>query len=193
MAGDPRVPRAAVLRAGLTPSAAVVLVAGVVTAFVLADAFEGAHRILGWVVACSVVALLIDPVVSFVSRLLPRWLSVVLVLIAILSVIAVLVTGLATDLLESVDDLKDSAERLRTSAWDRFVSIFAESQLKAQLETAQGLDWISRSLKAISEVDIKQSVIDLFGFLTGRSGGPAVPPKAPPRDRKGRSPLRDRA
>jgi X-X-X-Leu-X-X-Gly heptad repeat protein len=75
---------------------------------------------------------------------------------------------------KALDDLKDSAERLRTSAWDRFVSIFAESQLNAQLETAQGLDWISRSLKAISEVDVKQSVLDLFGFVTGRSGGPAV-------------------
>ena len=42
------------------------------------------------------------------------------------------------------------------------------------METAQGLDWISRSLKAISEIDIKQSVLELFGFVTGRSGGPAV-------------------
>jgi hypothetical protein len=81
---------------------------------------------------------------------------------------------LTNDQAKALDDLKDSAERLRTSAWDRFVSIFAESQLKAQLETAQGLDWISRSLKAISEVDIKQSVLDLFGFVTGRSGGAAV-------------------
>ena len=81
---------------------------------------------------------------------------------------------LTNDQAKALDDLKDSAERLRTSAWDRFVSIFAESQLKAQLETAQGLDWISRSLKAISEIDIKQSVLDLFGFVTGRSGGPAV-------------------
>ena len=81
---------------------------------------------------------------------------------------------LTNDQAKALDDLKDSAERLRTSAWDRFVSIFAESQLNAQLETAQGLDWISRSLKAISEVDVKQSVLDLFGFVTGRSGGPAV-------------------
>ena len=81
---------------------------------------------------------------------------------------------LTNDQAKALDDLKDSAERLRTGAWDRFVSIFAESQLKAQLETAQGLDWISRSLKAISEIDIKQSVLELFGFVTGRSGGPAV-------------------
>ena len=74
---------------------------------------------------------------------------------------------LTNDQAKALDDLKDSAERLRTSAWDRFVSIFAESQLKAQLETAQGLDWISRSLKAISEIDIKQSVLELFGFVTG--------------------------
>ena len=81
---------------------------------------------------------------------------------------------LTNDQAKALDDLKDSAERLRTSAWDRFVSIFAELQLKAQFETAQGLDWISRSLKAISEIDIRQSMLDLFGFVTGRSGGPAV-------------------
>ena len=79
---------------------------------------------------------------------------------------------LTNDQAKALDDLKDSAERLRNSAWDRFVSIFAELQLKAQLETAQGLDLISHSLKAISEVDVKQSVLDLFGFVTGRSAAP---------------------
>lgn len=117
---DAPTPRAATLRAGLTPGAAVLLVSSVVTAFVLADAFVLAHRTIGWVVACSVVALLIDPVVTFVSRLLPRWLAVIVVLIGVLSVIAALVAGLATDLLDSVDDLEASAPVAAESLQERY-------------------------------------------------------------------------
>jgi predicted PurR-regulated permease PerM len=117
---DATVPRAATLRAGLTPGAAVLVVAAVVTAFVLADAFELAHRTFGWVVACSVVALLIDPVVGFVSRVLPRWLSVIVVLIGVLAVIAVLVAGVATDLLDSLDELKESAPVAADSLQERY-------------------------------------------------------------------------
>ncbi|HEU4841176.1 MAG TPA: AI-2E family transporter [Ilumatobacteraceae bacterium] len=119
MAEQP-VPRAAVVRAGLTPSAAVLVVGAVVTAFVLAGAFELAHRTAGWVVACSVVALLIDPLVTAVSRVLPRWLSVIVVLLLVMAVIAVLVTGLASDLLDSLDDLKENAPVAAQSLQDRY-------------------------------------------------------------------------
>jgi predicted PurR-regulated permease PerM len=107
-AGTPRVP-ARILRAGLTPGSAALLVAAVLTAFVLANAFELAHRTIGWVVACSVVALLIDPVVDVVARAIPRWLAVIAVLLVVLGVIAALVVGLAHDLLNSIDELKDNA------------------------------------------------------------------------------------
>ena len=92
------VPRAVIVRAGLTPGAAVLVVAAVVTAFVLADAFVLAHRTIGWVVACSVVALLIDPLVDFVDRLLPRWIAVIVVLLGVLAVVAAVTVGLANDL-----------------------------------------------------------------------------------------------
>jgi predicted PurR-regulated permease PerM len=112
--------RGAVLRIGLTPGGAVMLVAAVVAAFALADAFEAAHRTIGWVVACSVVALLLDPVVTFVARLLPRWLSVVLVLIVMLAGISALVAGVATDLNDSLDDLKESVPAAARSLQDRY-------------------------------------------------------------------------
>lgn len=117
---DAQVPRASVLRAGLTPGAAVLVVGAVVTAYVLADAFVLAHRTLGWVVACSVVALLIDPGVTFVSRVLPRWISVVVVLIAVLGAIAVLVAGVATDLIDSLDELKENAPVAAESLQERY-------------------------------------------------------------------------
>jgi predicted PurR-regulated permease PerM len=114
------VSRGAIVRVGLTPGTAAMLVGAVVTAFVLAGAFELAHRTIGWVVACSVVALLIDPVVTLVSRVLPRWLSVVLVLIVMLAVIAALVAGVATDLNDSLDDLKSSAPAAAESLQERY-------------------------------------------------------------------------
>jgi predicted PurR-regulated permease PerM len=85
-----RRPPARILRAGLTPGSAALLVAAVVTAFVLADAFELAHRTFGWVAACSVVALLIDPLVNAVDRFVPRWLAVIAVLLLVLAVLAAL-------------------------------------------------------------------------------------------------------
>ena len=137
---DAPLPRAATVRAGLTPGAAVLLVAAVVVAFVLADAFVLAHRTIGWVVACSVVALLIDPVVTFVSRLLPRWLSVVLVLIGVLAVISALVAGVATDLLDSVDDLQSSAP------------VAAES-LEARYDFLARMDFEQRVTDFVEELD----------------------------------------
>jgi predicted PurR-regulated permease PerM len=96
-------------RAGLTPASAAVLVGAVVVAMFLRNVFVEAHRTVGWVVACSIVALLIDPLVDFVDRLLPRWLSVIVVLLAVVSVVAGVTIGLATDVLDSLDELKASA------------------------------------------------------------------------------------
>jgi predicted PurR-regulated permease PerM len=117
---DAPVPPAAVLRAGLAPGAAALLVAAVVTAFVLADAFELAHRTIGWVVACSIVALLIDPVVSIVARIMPRWLAVILVLVVVLTVVASVVIGVASDLIDSLDELKENAPVAAQSLQERY-------------------------------------------------------------------------
>jgi predicted PurR-regulated permease PerM len=107
-AAAPRVP-ARILRAGLTPGSAALLVAAVLAATAVANAFELAHRTIGWVVACSVVALLVDPIVGAVARVVPRWLAVVAVLLLMLAAISALVVGLANDLITSIDELKDNA------------------------------------------------------------------------------------
>ena len=101
--------RPRVWRAGLTLASAALLVGAVVVAFVLRDAFVAAHRTVGWVIACAVVALLIDPLVDFVDRLLPRWIAVIVVLLAVLGVVGAVTVGLATELLASLDDLRASA------------------------------------------------------------------------------------
>ena len=60
---------------GLTPGAAMLLVGAVVLAFVLRNAFVAAHQTVGWVVACSIVALLVDPIVNVfrAARLAKGW------------------------------------------------------------------------------------------------------------------------
>ena len=58
-----------------------------------------------------VVALLIDPLVDFVDRLLPRWIAVIVVLLGVLGVVAAVAVGLANELLDSLDELQASAPR----------------------------------------------------------------------------------
>ena len=102
-------PPTRVWKIGLTPGSAALLVGAVLTAFVLRNAFVQAHRTVGWVIACGIVALLIDPLVDFVDRLLPRILSVIVVLLAMLAVVGGVTIGLANDAIKSLEDLKASA------------------------------------------------------------------------------------
>lgn len=107
-------------RAGLTPASAVLIVGAVVTAFVLRDAFVAAHRIVGWVVACAVVALLVGALVDIVERVLPRWLSVLVVMVGILAIVGGVMIGVVTDVLDSLDELKITAPEAAADLEDRF-------------------------------------------------------------------------
>jgi predicted PurR-regulated permease PerM len=96
------------------------LVGAVFLAFVLRSAFVDAHRIVGWVVACSIVALLLDPLVDLVDRILPRWLSVIVVLLTVLAFVATVTISLAGDLTDSLDELKARAPEAASSLEDRY-------------------------------------------------------------------------
>jgi putative heme transporter len=112
--------RVRVWHAGLTPASAALIVGAVVTAFVLRNVFAEAHRIVGWVVACAIVALLIDPLVNVVDRVLPRWISVIVVLIGVVAIVAGVTIGLANDLLDSLDELQTTAPEAAAGLEDRF-------------------------------------------------------------------------
>ncbi|MET0908893.1 MAG: AI-2E family transporter, partial [Ilumatobacteraceae bacterium] len=122
-----------VRRAGLTPGSVALLVITVVGAFVLRDVFVAAHRTIGWVVACSVVALLIDPLVDVVDRALPRWIAVIVVLLGVLTVVATVTVGLANDLLESLDELTRSAPQAAAELAEQHDSL-------AQLDIGQRVE-----------------------------------------------------
>jgi predicted PurR-regulated permease PerM len=114
----PSQPRPRLVR--FTPSAAIVVTAAVFVAFVLRDAFVAAHQIVGWIVACSIVALLLDPVVNQVQRLLPRVLSVIVVVLALLGVVVGVVAGLTRELLDSIDDLEQAAPEAARGLEERY-------------------------------------------------------------------------
>lgn len=107
-------------RVGLTPTSAVLIVAAVVTAFVLRDAFVAAHRIVGWVIACAVVALLVGALVDIVDRGLPRWISVIVVLVGIVAVVGGVLAGLVYDVLDSLEELRTTAPEAAATLEDRF-------------------------------------------------------------------------
>lgn len=97
------------LHAGLTPASAVLVVGAVVTALLLRNMFVQAHRIVGWVVACAIVALLIDEMVDVVGRVLPRWLGLVLVLLGVLAIVVGVTVGVANNVADSLDELQTTA------------------------------------------------------------------------------------
>lgn len=90
---------------GLSAGSAALLVGAVVTAWVLRNAFVDSHRTVGWVVACSIVALLIEPLVGVVDRVLPRVLAVIVVLLAMVSVLGLVGYGVMSEVNDSLDDL----------------------------------------------------------------------------------------
>jgi len=94
---------------GLTIGSVALLVGAVVLAVLLRGAFNDAHRTLGWVIACSVVALLLDALVDALDRVMPRLLAVVTVLLVVLGVTAAIVFGVAREVLDSLAELRESA------------------------------------------------------------------------------------
>lgn len=105
---------------GVTQGAAFLIVGAVVTAFVLRDAFEAAHRTVGWVVACSIVAMLVDPLVGALQRHIPRWLSILVVVLGFVALFVGVVVSLARELLDSIDVLEDAAPRAARALEERY-------------------------------------------------------------------------
>ncbi len=103
-----------------TPSAALLVTAGVFAAFVLRNVFVAAHQIVGWIVACALVALLIDPLVNLLQRHLPRVLSVVVVVVTMVAVVVGIVAGLTRELLSSLDDLEEAAPEAARGLEERY-------------------------------------------------------------------------
>jgi predicted PurR-regulated permease PerM len=93
----------------VTPWSAFAVVGSVVVALALQRAFVLSHRIVGWAIACSVVALLLDPVVHWLSRQLPRVMAIVVSLLGFVAIAVVVVARIASELNASVRTLGQAA------------------------------------------------------------------------------------
>lgn len=78
-------------------------------ALVLRNIFVAAHRVIGWGVATVVVAALLDPPVSWLSRFVPKVLALLLAGLGIAAVAGALVYGVFDDLETQTDALQERA------------------------------------------------------------------------------------
>lgn len=86
------------------------LVVGALIAFVaVRGAFVAAHRVLGWAAASVAVAALVDPVVEWLGKYIPRVLAVLLTFVAMAGIAGGLVFGAVQDLDTEVDRLQEIA------------------------------------------------------------------------------------
>ena len=103
----------------VTPALAFAAVGAVLAAYVLQRVFVLAHRTIGWVVACGVVALVLDPVVQRLSRRLPRVLAVLLSIVALAVVAVAIVARLVSELTTSASALAQVAPVAATRLEER--------------------------------------------------------------------------
>lgn len=105
---------------GLSGGSVVLFVGAVLAAWLLWGMFVDAHRSLGWVVACAVVALMLHPAVSFLSRRLPRPLAILTVLLAVIAVLGLLGVGVVTEVTDSLEELVAAAPQAASGLEDRY-------------------------------------------------------------------------
>jgi predicted PurR-regulated permease PerM len=156
-----------------TPGAALVVTVAVFAAFIVRDAFVAAHQIVGWVVACAIVALLVDPVVNAVQRVLPRVLSIIVVVLAMLVLLVGIVAGITSELLESIDDLEEAAPRAAQGLEDRYdwaVDLDVTARVDdfiAQLDDSVRHETVGRTLGRVPTL-LVTGVLMLFLLAYGR-------------------------
>jgi len=86
--------------------------AGIIGVIVVRSVFVDAHRVLGWAVAASVVAMLLDPVIDGVDRFLPRAVAVVATFVAIIAIGVGIATLYSTTLRAQTDRLVEAAPNI---------------------------------------------------------------------------------
>jgi putative heme transporter len=134
---DPRKEPVASARVYVTTASILLTIAAVVVAIAARAVFMAAHRVIGWVIACVIVTVLIDPIVGFLSRYVKRAFAIILVLLGIVAVAGGLLTGTYENLRRQVDTLKeaapDAAGRLEQS--QRFGKIARDLKIHERVTT----------------------------------------------------------
>ncbi len=93
----------------ITWRSALLAVSVVIGFIAIRGGFIAAHRILGWTAASAAVALVVEPLIDFLGKVMPRALAVVLTFLVIAGAAGGLVYGTVTNLDTEVNRLKDAA------------------------------------------------------------------------------------
>ncbi len=144
MAGAPEDPRLVI-----GPQAIGVVLAGIGLALVVFATVTAASRTIGWAVATTVVAALIEPLVARLDRYLPRMVAVLVVLVGLAALGAALAGGVLADLGNQYDRLQReaprAAERLEESP--RFGDVATDFRLTERVEEI--LDRVERPTDSV--------------------------------------------
>jgi predicted PurR-regulated permease PerM len=152
----------------LTAAAAAYLAFGLATA---------SRRIIGWAVACAVVAALIEPAVTLLHRWLPRFLAIAVVLLVVGIASVAVATGVLADVDNQFDRLKVEAPRaaLELEASPRFGDLARDFRLQERV--GELLDRVQDPTSGVAaEVPSRTSTYLICTILTAffLSWGPRV-------------------
>ena len=132
--GDPTV------RLRLSPTALVVVFAGILLGLVVAHIESSSRSVLALFVAATTGAILIDPPVEFLARSMRRWLAIVFTLVGVIAIYAVIAVGVLGDLKHETTRLQREAPRaaLKIERSDRFGDVAKKFQLTKRVNEAVG-------------------------------------------------------
>ena len=135
-AADPS--RTARLDIGFTTALLVVLAVG--AAILLINVFSAASQPLGWALACATVALLVQPVIGWLSRYMKRGFAVVITLFGIAVLLAGAWIGVANTVADNIATLRDQAPQ-------------AAAELEQDSGVARDFDLEARVTAFVEELD----------------------------------------
>ncbi|MCB0974599.1 MAG: AI-2E family transporter [Actinobacteria bacterium] len=123
------------------------IVLSVAAALILMATGVAAHRTLGWVIACGLVAIMVMPAIGALSKHMPRWLAMIVSLLAIVAFVIPLVTVVYRSARSEVDDLIEVAPK-----------------------AARRVESTSTLAKDFGLTDRVQSVVDILDNAVGDAG-----------------------
>jgi predicted PurR-regulated permease PerM len=146
----------------VTAGSAALIALSLLATLVVRNVFVSAHRIIGWAIACTIVAVLLAPLVAYLSRHMPRIVALLLVGATIAGLVGVLVYGV-------FDNINSESLRLASQGAD------AAQRLE---ERNDRIGEIARDLRLQERAnDLEQSIRDRVssGGEALRSGARTVP------------------
>ncbi len=137
------------LRVTVGPQAVGIVIVAIAAAIAIFAVLTAASRIIGWALACAVVAALIEPLVARVDRRLPRPLAILVVLVGLGIVAVVVAGGIFADLDNQYDRLQEDAPRAAAEleSSERFGELAQDFRLEERV--AEVLDRVERPTEEV--------------------------------------------